>query len=141
MMIWSKYQNIDEASAFYWAKKAAKLNYPLGEYIVALAYFSGEGTPQNYVKSFYWFKKSANNRLASAEYIMGRIYAAGSKRMGVSKNKSKAQYWFKKAAKKGITGKNAKITTALLLSVKHFKKHFTRFIITHPFYVLLVMEH
>ncbi|MBE7562714.1 sel1 repeat family protein [Acidithiobacillus sp. HP-6] len=90
----------DSAKADYWFKKSAAQGNAWAEESLGLAYFEGQGVPQNYEKANYWFKKSAAQGNADAEANLGVDYSSG---YGVPQNTMTAIKWWKEAAAQGGT--------------------------------------
>lgn len=65
---------------------------------VALYYYCGKGTEQNFKEAFKWYKKSAEGGDAGSMNCIGVMYKSG---QGIAKDYEKAIEWFNKAIKAG----------------------------------------
>lgn len=71
------------------------------QFRLGLAYFDGEGVPQDYKEAINWFRKAAEQGYASGQNAIGAMYAQG---QGVPQDYKEAMMWFKKAAEQGHPG-------------------------------------
>lgn len=78
---------------------AARGGDPVGQYILGLAYDSGQGKPAEPRLAAEWTRKSAEAGLDSAQYLMGLMHLDG--REGLDSDPVKAAEWFEKAMKQG----------------------------------------
>ena len=90
--------DVKNINTLFWLKKAAAQGLAGAENALAVAYYLGWGTQNNYAKAVYWWKKAANQGYAIAQNDLGWRYQEGH---GVTKNYAKAVYWWKKAANQG----------------------------------------
>jgi localization factor PodJL len=79
-------------------RQAAAEGDPRAQYVIALRYAEGQGTPQNLVEAARWFERAASAGLAPAQYRLGTMYERG---QGVSKDLGRARSWYQAAAEKG----------------------------------------
>lgn len=90
------FRKYDHAVKFY--KKASKLGNCNSMFHLAILYFDGKGTPQNFKKAFSWCLKAATLGHLKAMNYVGYMYQNG---RGVTANFSKAMKWYQKSAKLG----------------------------------------
>src|ERR1700689_1592024 len=64
-----------------------------------LAYWYGQGVPQDYVAAANWYLKAAEQGYAEAQYHLGQMFAIG---QGIPHNDAEAAKWYRKAAEQGI---------------------------------------
>ncbi|WP_434779209.1 tetratricopeptide repeat protein [Neisseria sp. Ec49-e6-T10] len=65
------------------------------QYLLAKAYYNGDGVSQDTQKSFYWLIKAAEQGYAKAQDNLASAYYENG-------DKQKAFYWFNKAAEQGL---------------------------------------
>jgi hypothetical protein len=70
----------------------------LAQYCVGLAYYKGDGLPQNYVQAAAWYRKAAEQGLSSAQNNLAAAYHKG---QGVPLDPSASASWYRKAADRG----------------------------------------
>ena len=63
-----------------------------------MAYYLGNGVPENYKESARWYRKAAEQGHAKAQNSLGFRYAHG---RGVPEDYAEAVKWFRKAAEQG----------------------------------------
>jgi TPR repeat protein len=63
------------------------------------AYYSGEGSAQDYAEALRWFRKAAEQDHPQAQSWIGVIYYEG---RGVPQDHAEAAKWFAKAAEQGV---------------------------------------
>lgn len=69
------------------------------QYDLAVAYYKGNGVPQNYMQAFRWFDSAARKGNADAQFSLGVMFLNG---QGVAHHEySQAAIWFRKAAEQG----------------------------------------
>jgi|GEM_PF-6787519 len=94
----------DEASDFWWCRKAARNRCAMAQSILADKYRDGKGTIQDYSKALYWRLRAINSEKAASirtnydEMLVARMYRMGE---GTPQNYTKAFYWYQKAAMHG----------------------------------------
>lgn len=108
----------DDKKAFEWYSKAAEGGSFKGQYELALLYFNGTGTAQNFEEAHKWFMKTiettttqtdafgASFYLMVSQYYLGRLYEYG---QGVTPDYSKAFAWYQKAAEGDFLKAQAKL--------------------------------
>ena len=92
------YENKDFKTAFSEFKKAAELGDARSQYMLAVMYDNGEGTPVNKAEALKWYKKAADQGDAAAQHNLTVMYYNGE---GTPVNKAEAFKWYKKAAEQG----------------------------------------
>ena len=83
--------------------KDAKNGDSQAQYNLAVLYFKGLGTKQDYKSSFAWLSKSTSNDYLPAFNMLGYHYEKG---IGVEQDLKKAAHWYKKSAKKAMLKAN-----------------------------------
>lgn len=68
------------------------------QYRLGLAYFMGDGMPQDYALAAAWLLKAAEQGVTDAQYQIGTLYAYGT---GVAFNQAEAIRWWRRAAARG----------------------------------------
>jgi len=81
-------------------KTAAEHGDSKAEVLLARAYESGCGLPQNEKQAFLWAQKAAEQGDAAGETEFALLYRLG---IGTPKDPSKAVEWYRKAARQGFT--------------------------------------
>jgi uncharacterized protein len=66
---------------------------------LALAYFAGDGVPQDAAQSALWYEKAAKAGDAAAQNQIGYFYQVG---IGVPANPARAAHWYQLAAASGL---------------------------------------
>lgn len=89
----------DPQKAFYWLKKAAAKNNPVGELNLGNAYYRGIGVSKDPVLAARWVKKAADQGLVQAQSTMGYLYERGE---GVPQDYGKAIDLYQKAGNQGF---------------------------------------
>ena len=79
-------------------RKAAEQGDAEAQHNLGVAYYKGEGVPQNFAEAMKWVRKSAEQGNAKAQSKLGWGYYSGE---GVPKNEAEAVKWFRKAAEQG----------------------------------------
>ena len=79
-------------------QKAAAQGNADAQYMLGLAYATGEGVPKDAAYAVEWYQKAAVQGNAAAQYMLGLIYATGK---GVPKDAAMAASWYTKAAAQG----------------------------------------
>lgn len=64
----------DYPQAFHWFKLAADQGWPPSQYLLALCYRDGKGTPTNSAEAVSWLERAASNGLANAQAALGHYY-------------------------------------------------------------------
>ena len=90
----------DYIKAKEWFEKAANQGHIAAQHSLALLYYNGQGTKQNYSKGIAWDTKAAKKGDAVAQYTLATLYYNGT---GVKKNYFKAKQWFAKAAEQNYS--------------------------------------
>ena len=85
-----------EDTSFEKIKMQAEDGIAPAQFKLAVMYFKGQETAQNYKEALKWFLRAAEQELPEAQYNTGLMYYEGK---GVSQNYSEALKWFSKAAK------------------------------------------
>ncbi len=80
-------------------KKEAAQGNPAAENNLGLAYYLGNGVPQDYKTANFWYRSSAMLGNSASEALLGYSYFYGK---GFKKNYGKAAYWIKKSAHGGF---------------------------------------
>jgi hypothetical protein len=68
------------------------------QYLLGIAYATGQGVPQTYSEAAKWYRKAAEKGLSGAQYDLGLLYAEGH---GVARDYGEAAKWYRKAADQG----------------------------------------
>ncbi|MHC4881726.1 MAG: tetratricopeptide repeat protein [Planctomycetota bacterium] len=76
-----------------------EISDPAAQYELALRYYEGDKTQQNYTEALKWFKMAADQGYPQAQYKLGVMYSFG---QGVTQNSSEAANWFRKAAEQEL---------------------------------------
>jgi localization factor PodJL len=79
-------------------RQAAAEGDARAQYVIALRYAQGQGTPQNLTEAGRWLERAASAGLAPAQYRLGAMYERG---QGVAKDLGRARSWYQAAADKG----------------------------------------
>ena len=79
-------------------QKAAAQGNADAQYMLGLAYATGEGVPKDAVYAIEWYQKAAAQGNVAAQYMLGLVYATGK---GVPKDAAVAASWYTKAAAQG----------------------------------------
>ncbi|OCL19176.1 tetratricopeptide repeat protein [Gilliamella sp. wkB171] len=85
----------DYIKAKEWFEKAANQGHANAQHQLAVLYYNGQGTKQNYQEGIKWDTKAANQGDPIAQYTLATLYYQGK---GVKQNYFKAKQWFAKAA-------------------------------------------
>jgi len=78
--------------------KAAEQGDALGQFLLGLDYYKGQGVKQDYAEAIRWLRKSATQGNTDAQFIVGNMYQKGT---GVKPNQVEAVKWFRKVAEQG----------------------------------------
>jgi TPR repeat protein len=70
------------------------------QYVLAVLFCSGIGTPRDNHQAFVWYSKAAESGSKEAENDLGFCYSSGS---GVEQDYGRAMQWYQKAAAQGYT--------------------------------------
>ncbi len=84
----------DYKNAFIWYLDAAKLNYPLAQYELAMRYKYGKGCDKDIKKMIYYLKRAAAQSEAKSQYELALAYLRGS---GVTRDMEDAKQWMQNA--------------------------------------------
>ena len=98
---WYEKSEKDMASAVYWYRKSAELNYAKAQYNLGECYYYGKGVSKNYYEAVKWYRKATEQGHADAQNSLGYCYKNG---RGVSKDLKEAVKWYRKAAEQGFAG-------------------------------------
>ena len=79
-------------------RQAAAEGDARAQYMIALRFAEGEGTPQNLTEAARWLERAASAGLAPAQYRLAVMYERG---QGVAKDLGRARSWYQVAAEKG----------------------------------------
>jgi TPR repeat protein len=109
----------DQAEAFLWYKKAAEQDHkpaqaaivPIlqelanqelaaAQYLLGNAYYTGQGTAQDYMQAQKWLEKAANNGYMEAKGA-GALFYIYERGLGTTQDYIQARYWLEVAAEKG----------------------------------------
>ncbi|HVM83497.1 MAG TPA: hypothetical protein VMW18_06385 [Candidatus Binatia bacterium] len=85
----------DFAGAFPIFERLAKIGHPEAERLLGIAYYLGQGVPQDYARSLYWFEKASNQGCWTAYAATATLYRDGK---GTALDLGKAYMWFNVAA-------------------------------------------
>ncbi len=69
------------------------------QYYLGLAYYSGDGVPQDHKEAVKWFRLSAEQGDAVAQNFLGLTYDLGN---GVPQDYKEAVKWYRLAAEQGV---------------------------------------
>ena len=81
-------------------RKKAEEGDALSQHNLGVAYFNGEGVPQDYSLAFSWHSKAAEQGHAQAISDLGLYYASG---LGVAKDSVRAISYYQTAVGLGVT--------------------------------------
>jgi TPR repeat protein/uncharacterized caspase-like protein len=81
-----------------WYRQLAEQGETWAEVKVGLAYYNGEGVPQDDAESAKWLRKAADKNDPAAQNSLGWLYQNG---RGVPKEGAEAARWYRKAADQG----------------------------------------
>jgi TPR repeat protein len=70
----------------------------LGQYLLGVFYYLGEGIPQDYAEALKWFRRSADQGNSMAQFMLAGMYAQGK---GVQKDFVQAHMWLNLAGAQG----------------------------------------
>ena len=79
---------------------------------LGVAYFQGEGVPQDRVEAVRWLRRAAEQGHAGAQYSLGLAYSVGE---GVPQDFAETVRWFRRAAEQGHADAQARLGTAYFL--------------------------
>lgn len=102
----------DRDLAAYYFRKAAKSGYPEAEYLIAMAYFEGDGIPHDLVIALKWLRQAAEHGDNRALYMLGHVYHYG---IGIERNPMKALELYTQSAELG-NGKAMKVLGSIFKS-------------------------
>jgi hypothetical protein len=85
----------DYARAVPVFQRLAKIGHPEAQRLLGIAYYLGQGVPQDFERSLYWFEKSANQGCWTAYSGTATLYRDGK---GTAVDLGKAYMWFNIAA-------------------------------------------
>ena len=80
-------QRGDYATALRLFRPLAKRGHASAQFILGVAYASGEGVKQDYAEAEKWYRKAAKQGFAAAQYNLGVMYRDG---QGVKQNYAQA---------------------------------------------------
>ena len=92
---------------------AQQYKSPAAQYNLAIHYYDGQGTDQDYDKAYYWYKKSAKQGFVKAQNNLGYMYKTGD---GIPRDYERAYYWFNRAHHLGNA--NATLNLAYLYDLR-----------------------
>ena len=87
-----------ESEKFEGLRKAAEQGDAEAQYLLGLAYWSGDGVDKDEREGVRWFHKAADQGYVRAQFKLGATYWAGD---GVDKDERAAVRWWRKAAEQG----------------------------------------
>ncbi|MCB1672354.1 MAG: sel1 repeat family protein [Pseudomonadales bacterium] len=87
-------QRGDYETALQEFKDAAEDGLMMAQYNLAILYFSGRGTEQNFAEAFRWTAAAADQGHTQAQFNLGALYYEG---QGTGKNRQTALEWYEKA--------------------------------------------
>ena len=90
----------ESAQSIATLKEQAASGDATAQYNLGMAYYNGQGVPQDFAQAIVWFRKAADQGNIDAQFYLGVSYANG---MGVSRDYAQAAIWFRKAAEQGQT--------------------------------------
>ena len=80
-------------------RTAAEKGDMVAQRLLANAYLTGEGVPQDNAEAVRWLRLAAEQRDAAAQYVMGILYDEG---RGVPRDLREAVKWYELAAQQGL---------------------------------------
>lgn len=95
---WAYWQRGDYLQALPWIKAAAGQQHAEAQYTLAMAYFEGHGTVQNFHEAQAQFSNAAQRAHLEAQYRLGLFYRDG---LAGPPDKEKAYLWLNVAAARG----------------------------------------
>jgi TPR repeat protein len=81
-----------------WIQTGAEEGNPEAQYLLGVAYYQGDGVPQDYTKSFEWIHRSAEEGNVAAQGYLGGLYRSG---LGTPPDIDEALRWYRTAAEGG----------------------------------------
>jgi TPR repeat protein len=78
-------------------RRLAEEGHAYAQFNLGLAYYHGQGVPQDYVEAVKWYRKAAEQGNAMAQYNLGNAYYYGR----VPQDYVEAAKWYRKAAEQG----------------------------------------
>jgi uncharacterized protein len=90
-------------------KRAADQGDVSAQHGLGLAYFSGQGVPQDLVEAVKWFRKAAENGYAASQYMLGVTFMVSDE---TPKDYVEATKWFRLAADQGFTDAQCMVSAA-----------------------------
>lgn len=98
VILWTMAVGCSYAGTLSQWERLARQGDARAETQLGIAYYYGQGVPQNYVRAAYWFEKAADQGDAEAEFGLGIDYFVG---QGVPENLATSAFWYRKAADQG----------------------------------------
>jgi hypothetical protein len=90
-------------------RKQAEAGDAKAQFNLGVAYFRGQGVPQDYKETVKWFRKAADQGLAEAQHNLGVAYAEGKV---VPQKYTEAIKWYRKAAEQGFVDSQGNLGVA-----------------------------
>ena len=87
-----------EQAVIWWRRCLDFHKHIWSTYELAVAFYTGEGVPEDTVKAVYYFRKAAHLGHAGAAYMLGELLLDG---VGVSRDRASALEWLVTAAELG----------------------------------------
>ena len=106
----SRINDVGDAQAAVYFRKAAELGSPVGQYLLAGMYDEGRGVLQNREKALALYLQAAEQGYGEAQNKLGEMYEKGD---GVAQDMAQAVVWYRKAAE--LRSDNAQMKLGLLL--------------------------
>ena len=85
-------------AAMKWRREAGEQGHAEAQYILATAYRTGSGVPEDYAEAARWYRRAAEQGHAVAQYSLGAAYFDGE---GVPQDHVQAYMWLILAAARG----------------------------------------
>jgi TPR repeat protein len=71
---------------------------PEEQFVLANAYYRGDGVPRDYAEAAKWYRQAADQGHANSQYMLGSMHDRGD---GMSPDYIRAVAWYRKAAENG----------------------------------------
>jgi len=78
----------------------ASQGFAEAQFNLGMAYYNGDGVPQDYAQAVKWFRLAADQGVASAQYNLALCYMKGE---GVEKDMAEGHIWLENAAEQNHT--------------------------------------
>ena len=94
----SAYKRGDYAAALEIFRPLAEQGDAKAQFILGVAYFNGQGVPQDFAAAMAWYRKVADQGVHEAQFNIGLMYGKG---ISVARDYAEAANWYRRAAEQG----------------------------------------